>query len=408
MKTTTKVLIFVGIIATVMVIQFLMPSMGQTQHIRLESTGHGVSYDFDASPSFHANSSGDFFFATRDGLQYRSSGGLQHWSHSFAFNNPIMVTRGNVVGVGEPRGRRVYVFGTNGLLFSRDFDQPVMTFSVNNMGFLAVVLQYPNGHHRIQVFNPQQFSEPLYNRLVVNEEGGLWFPTAVEVSDMGRYVVVAMLDLNTMLTTTVEFGYINESDAAGVNDRFGVFASEILHGQIVSAVRFMAGDRVIVTTTAYILCFQLVVPSHGPTMLQEAWRIELENTIDHIDFYGGRYLIYIVGDRNLGVTDAPAVGTVHIVNMNGHVETPFSLGRRATHLSVGHGAVLVGADRNFHAVTLGGAHLWEHNALFDTRGRQVIFLDNTDTILIGGANRADVHERRRVRMDAFDTFDMFD
>jgi len=402
----TKILIFLGIIAAVMVVQFLMPDIGQTQHIRLEATGHGVSFGFDASPSFHSNSSGDFFFATRDGIQFRSSDDTQHWHSAFTFNNPIMVGRGNIVAVSEPRGRRVYVFNANGLLFPPiSFDHPVMTFSVNATGFLSVVIQYPNGNHRIQVFNSNSFAEPLYSRLIADEGGALWYPTAVEVCSYGRYIAVALLNLNTVLTTTVEFGYINDVDAIGVGDRLGIFASEIFHRQIVSAMRFKSDNRIIVSTTSYIMCFQLTPSNHAPTTIDVAWRRELQNTIDHIAFYGGRYIVYVTGDRNVGAVDAPPMGTVTILNVNNTAEGVFNLGRRATHLSIGHGAVLVGADRNFHAVNMRGTHLWEHNALFDTRGRQVIFLDNTDTILIGGANRAEVHERRRVQIDDFEFLD---
>ena len=404
MKTITKVLIFVGIIAAVTVVQFFMPNIGQTQHIRLEQTGHGVSYDFDASPSFHSNSSGDFFFATRDGIQFRSSSDTQHWHLAFTFNNPVMVGSGNIVAVGEPRGRRVYVFNSNGLLFPIDSEHPIMLFSVNSTGFLAVVVQYPNGH-RIRVYNPNSFAEPLFTRAIVGQDEALWYPTAVEISDNGRYIAVALLDLNTLLRTTVEFGYINASDGFGTEDRFGIFASEILHGQIVSAMQFMADNKVVVATTSYIICFQLTQHVHAPTTISEVWRRELNSSIDHIAFYGNRYVVYITGDRHVGVTDAPPMGTINIVNVNNTVAGVFNLGRRATHLFVGHGALLVGADRNFHAISMRGVHLWEHNALFDTRGRQVIFLDNTDTILIGGANRAEVHERRRVQVDDFEFLD---
>lgn len=404
MKKSTKVLIFVGVIAVVIVLQFFMPNIGQTHNIRLEPTGHGVSYDFDASPSFHSNSSGDFFFATRDGIQYRSSGGTQHWNVPFTFNNPVMVSSNNVVAVGEPRGRRVYVLDTEGLLFSINSEHPIMAFSVNDTGFLAIVVQYPNGH-RIRVYNPNSFVEPLFTRLIVEQDEALWYPTSVEISNDGRYTAVALLDLNTLLRTTVQFGYINEQDGMGTGDRFGIFASEILHGQIVSAISFMAGNRVVVTTTSYIICFLLTSQSHAPTAVSELWRIELQNNIDQLAFYNNRHIIYVTGDRHVGAVDAPQIGTITILNLDGTADGTFNLGRRATHLSLGHGALLVGADRNFHAINMSGGHLWEHNAFFDTRGRDVIFLDNTDTILIGGANRAEIYERRRVQVDDFESFD---
>ena len=401
MSTKTKILIFVAIIVAVMVVQFFMPGLGQAHSMRLESTGNGVSYSFDDSPSFHSNNSRHFFFATRSGISHYTAAGDVRWRRTFSFTRPVMVTRGDIVAVGEQSGgRRVYVFNADGYMYHVDLDHPIMTFSVNEAGFLAVVVQYTTGHG-IQVFNRHSSRTPLYSRDIVED---LLFPTAVEISENGRYIAVAILDLSTRLNTVVQFGYINQADGFATGNRYGLFSAVDYRGQMVYAMRFMADNKLVVATTSQIVGHQLVPRSGRVSVQNELWHIDLQNSLSHIEFYGNRHFAYVTGDRNLGEIDAPAVGTVRVMNIDGTESGVFSMGRRVTHFSMGSGGMLIGADRNFHAVDLRGNPLWEHNALYDVRGRDVIFVGDTDTVLIAAATRAEIYERTRVRINDFENF----
>ena len=405
MQTKTKLFIFAGILILIIIVQFIIPDIGQTQNIRMQPTGQGVSYDFDASPSFHSNNSPFFFHALREGIRFVNSADSEaRWTSSFSLNRPIMVARGNFVAVGEESGGRdIFVFNENGLVFQRSFEHPITVFSINESGILAVVVQYPNGH-RVQIFTEEYVTTPAYSRLIVGTEESLWYPTAVEVSPNGQYIAVAILDLNTRLNTIVEIGYINLSDGMRVTgNTFGVFSVDIFREQLVYSLRFMDDNRLIIATTSYIIGYLITPRSYSISTQRELWRIELQNRLTHLDFYGSRYFAFVTGDRHMNAPDAPGVGTVHVYNVDGNLQSTFALGRRATHFSLGHRTVLVGADRNFHAIDFNGRHLWEHNAIFDTSRRDVIFLGNTNTVLIGGQNRAEVHERRRVRVNDFDS-----
>jgi len=403
MKTKTKILICASIVAIVIIIQLITSNVGQGTAMRFEQTGVFFPYNFDASPSFYSNSSEFFFFATRDGVAYRTANRDRvEWNHAYSLNRPVMVGRGDFAAVGEQSGgRRIYVFNANeGYLFHVDFDVPVLTFSINETGFLAVVVQYNTGHG-IYVFNQASIGgidgDWMYSRF---EEAELVYPTAIEVSADGRYIIVALLDLRVRPTTTLQFGYINSNDGFITGHIQGLFSEERLDRQLVYAMQFMSGNRLVVATTSQLVIYQISPRNHAPSVQEEIWSEALENSLTHIEFYGNSHFVYVLGDRNIGMSDAPPPGTVNIRNAAGARIGTFALGRRATHLSVGHGAVLVGADRNFHAVNFNGTHLWEHNSLFDTRA--MLFLDNTDIILIAGMNRAEVQERRRVRVSDFE------
>jgi hypothetical protein len=55
----------------------------------------------------------------------------------------------------------------------------------------------------------------------------------------------------------------------------------------------------------------------------------------------------------------------------------------------------VGTSRNFFGVDMTGEMIWEYIALQDIR--DFIFLENSETVLIAGAARANIWRRQRSR-----------
>ncbi|MCL2223433.1 MAG: DUF5711 family protein [Defluviitaleaceae bacterium] len=391
MSTSTKVLIAVALVAAAILVQiFVLPYLGfgAGHEMSIMPTGRGFTYDFDSGAAFHSNDSRFFYFATRDAVRLMNSNDAAEWHHTLHFNNPWLSARGDYVAVGEERsGRQVYVFNDSGLSFRITMENPILSFGVNETGFLSVIAQYEGGYG-IYVFNEHRTSTPLFHWDIFYD---LVTPTHVEVSPDGRYVVITIVDLSFNVRSSVQFRYMNQWDAW--NTDLGLFATQDFPGEIITALRFMDGNRLVVATTSRISGFQL---GPGHAVSRELWTINLENAKTHIQFYGGTHFAFAVGDRLLTTMgDGDPVGTVRIYGVNGNPTGRFELGRRATHLRMGHSAVIVGGDRSFHAMDFRGTPLWEHTSLFDTR--DVLFLDNTNTILIAGSNQAEIFERRRIR-----------
>ena len=368
--------------------------IGQARYLRMMPTGDGVTYDFDDGAIFHSNDSRYFFFATRRGISLRDPSGAPVWHHPLIFTRPIFSSRGDYIAIGEvDRGRNVYVFDSDGLAFHSVFEHPVMSFSVNETGFLTAIVLYDTGYgvYVLNRHSPTATEEDsvLHARIVASH--GLLMPVFAEASPNGRYFVSATVDLSMGLDSIVEFRYMNQRDAWNLED-FGLFGAVTYPGELVTAMRFMGNNRLIVATTARIVCFQ-VGPEHAH--LRELWNITLQNALTHIEFFGDSHFAFVTGDRLIGEEEGDAPGTVRIVNINGIQTGVFPLGRRVTHFSMGHNAVLIGADRNFHAIDFRGVHLWEHTVLHDTR--DFLFLEDTNTVLIAGTTSGDIWRRRRPR-----------
>jgi len=401
LTTFAKILIAVTLVVAAVLAQFfLLPwlGFGSDREMSIIGTGRGVNYDFDSGAAFHSNDSRFFYYATRDGIRYMASNENIIWSESFNFNSPHLAARGNIVAVGEERlGRNIHVFNENGPMYNVTFENPILSFSVNETGFLSVIVQYDRGYG-IYVLNQHRTlpSDPLFRWTIFYD---LIIPTHAEVSPDGRYIAIATVNLNHNVMTSVQFRYINQWDAWGTEQ--GLFATEDFPGQFLTALRFMNDNRLIVATTSKIVGFQL---GPGHTVSRKLWEIELENTKTHIAFYNGTHFAFVTGERLLmTASEGDPLGLVRIYGINGIQTGSFELGRRATHLRMGHNSVIVGGDRSFHAMDFRGAPLWEHTSTFETH--DVLFLDNTNTILVAGSIQAEIFERRRLRDSDFNEGD---
>jgi len=400
-----KILIAVALIGVVILAQFVLwPLLGfvRDREMVIASTGHVLTYAFDSGAEFHSNDSRFFHFATRDGIRFIGSNEVLMWSESFSFNHPSLSTRGDFVAIGERSGgRNIHVFNSAGPVFSVSLDIPIQTFWINETGFLSVIAEYDHGYI-VYVFNQYKSTaeDPFFSWLIFYD---LIVPTHADVSSDGRYVAIGVMDLTFNVRQSVQFRYTNQWDAWGT-DR-GHFATEDFPGQVITAMQFMEGNRLVVSTTSQIAGFQL---GPSPAASRPIWDIQFENEKDDIAFYGGTHFAFTTGSRlPMATGEGDPVGTLRIYSAsNGAPTGVFEFGRRATHLHMGHNSVIVGGDRNFRAVSLRGVPLWEHTTHFDVR--DVLFLDDTNTIMVVGSNRAEIFERRRLREADFFREEDFD
>jgi hypothetical protein len=361
---------------------------GRSGDLRWVNTGRGVSYTMDAGSVFHGHEGPFFFIANRYGVRYQSHLGESRWYTTLNLRRPIMRGQGTYAAVSEgDRGRVVHVFNENGQSFSETFDDPVHTFSVNRTGFLSVVLQLDDGYS-VNIFHRQSTYRPMYQITMREADHPGIIPLLTEVSDDGRYIAVGYLDIRNRLHSLVQFRYTYRGDGWGTD---GIFAEFLLEDQMLLLMRKTANNRLVVATDTQVIVYTRDVND----IIQTTATVPLHNQLAEMAFdESGRFAIAL-GTPFLNAPHAEPVGTVHIFDANGTRLGTYPAGRRVTHLSMGHGAAIIGTDRNFTAVSATGEPLWEFIALQDTR--DFFFLENSDTVLIAGANRADVWRRQRTR-----------
>ena len=374
--------ILVLVVAGIAVVQHFFGFFGveARQDLRMTDTEIGLQYNFDVQASFHSYSGRYFFFSTRDGIQHVSStSGESSWQHSFSMARPVMVGRGNVVAVGEENGQSIYVFDTSGLLYAVQLPNPLLYFTVNISGYLSAIVRTEVGY-MILVYSPSNPDSYIY-RAPFNDNNV--FPFSVDVSNCGTYIAKALVDVNRLLFSRLTFSYVRRVDSRGVPD--GLFAAYELPGELIVRSRFTNCGKVIVVTDRRILAYE-------PGTQGNLWSINFYNQPDRLHI-GDNKLAFVTGEAFINEIEAKSPGVLHIFDFNGLLLSTYDLERRANHLSISHNTVLVGTDRTFYAINQQGTRLWTYTAMQDVR--QMLFLENTDTILQAGGNRATVLRRLR-------------
>jgi len=381
-----KILIAILLLSAVFLIQhFIFNVLGiQTrQDLIMTDTEIGISYSFDMSASFYSPGGRFFFFGSRDGMQYISSTGEVRWQHNLNISQPVMIGRGDIAAIWEPDNHRIYVFGPSGLMYEAALQHPVLYFTVNQTGYLSVITRTGIGYE-IHVFNPADPHNPLYGfRAPINDANV--FPMSVDVSDCGTYVVKALLDVNVTMLSRLTFSYIRRVDSPGTLD--GFIASYQFPDEFIIQARFVEGNRLLVLTDQQIRGFDAGEGTHNPQ-----WNVPLYNQPDQW-VVGQSGFAFVTGDAFLNQPEADDPGVLYIYNFNGQPTGTYELGRRATHLSMGHGTALVGMGRTFYAISAQGTRLWTASAIQDVHDK--FFLDNTDAVLLVGGTRAAVMRRLR-------------
>jgi len=355
-------------------------------NIRLINTENGISFALDSNPSFHSNGNRNFHFVTRTGVRHVNDRGETRWQESFLLTQPQMAARGDIIAVGEANmGRVIYVYNSEGLMYTQHIDNPVRGFSVNSAGDLSVITQFDGGFE-VLVYNQLRHNDHVFGMQVVQAVRPMQIPVIAEVSEDGRFVAIAYLDYSRHLSAAIEFWPIGHTPW-GTD---GLFAQTDFPDELFITMRFMADNHVLIITRSRIILYQI-----EGNVLQRIWTEYMSNEIDQLAFCGNDSFAFASGTalRPDGRYADP-VGTVNIFNLSGPTGS-YNLGRRVTYLSMDNNTVIAGAERYFHAVNSRGTSLWHHNVLHDVR--DMIFLHDTDTVLIAGANRADVWRRQRVR-----------
>jgi len=375
------------LVAAALVQHFVFGMVGVVearQDLIMTDTEVTISYGFDMQASFYSPGARHFFFSARDGMQNMSSTGELRWQEAYDMVQPLMIGRGDKVAVGEPGGRSIYVFNAAGLLYTADLPHPVLYFTVNPTGFLSTILQTDSGY-MIKVFNPSNPNDPDYGyRAVINDAN--IFPFSVDVSDCGTFVAKAFWDVNTLMFSRLTFGFFRGVDSRGMHD--GFFASNSFPDEFIYRIRFTSGGRkLLVLSDQQIIGFTVEDGSR-----EKAWSIPLYNRPELFTI-GENHFAFVTGDPFLNEPNAKNPGVLHIYDFNGRPTGTYNLGRRATHLHMGFNAILVGTGRTFYAINTNGTRKWTYSAIHDVQ--DMIFLDNTDTVLLAGGARATVMRRLR-------------
>ena len=346
----------------------------------VEVTGP-IRYDHNSNAIIYSDNTSGFYICTKDGVRFFSTSGELRWESVFSMSQPIMATNRQFIAVAEYRGRSLHVYNSiSGEQYVKEFDHPILSFSVNTRGFSSVILARDDAYV-IQVFDsignvPFNMNYPTTNI----------FPIATAISNDNRILAISYLDITANMTSQITYSYINKSEDRGISSD-GMFAGTEHKNQIVGILNFIDSNSLIAISDSEISNIDV-------ELAEKRWTYEFDNELDKFGLLNDRTFALALGKPILN-RDAEPLGTVKIYNTNLDEMGAFSLGKTVTYMSTGHNSSIVGSGRVYSALNRSGKLLWEYHATTDLK--EVMFLNNTDNILIATNTEAQILRRVRTR-----------
>lgn len=347
--------------------------------------GAHVEFDMASGARFHAPGGRGFFYVTRDAIRFVNDDGRIQMIEMFSVpkQDPLLVGEGGVVGVYDPGGHYVYIFNNRGLMHSQSFENPIVNFAINARGYSAIVTKRDNDYETF-VYNP---NGGRTWRRVDSEVMVL----SVAISPDGRILAMGALDTGGVQANSImTFFYLDQQEAAPYSDT--IFASlrgeniPELNNQIFGIIRFLDGNNLVVITDRSVFGISEAQPS------RPAWVMPLNNYPDAVAFHGS-HVALAMGRGKLNRTAEP-MGRVILLDTQGYRVWEYDTNERVQSLDLSPHGVVIGRGRRFTAINQRNQHLWDFEAVFDSRA--VIFLDSAERILLQTGTDATVMRLVRV------------
>jgi len=385
-------LVLLAVAFVVMAVLFIMdngalPTVGGAP-MHFETTNISIRHDMDSHSQIHTYKDGKgFFLASRDGIRFIGSDGLEKMNSTYNMTAPKLIGKGSTAGVAEAGGLQLYVCSADRLLYTVMTDHPILSFSVAANGYSVVITQ--NGtEYNIIVYNAQG----QINHRGVFVDANV-YPMAADVSNDGRILAVSYLDTNGgEMNSKIFFSYINKTEAADFAAAEGVFAADNNHPDgLVGILRFMDGNHLIAVSDRSIVCYE------ADNRAKRKWDIDLGNTLDAVCFSEPTWFAIAYGDRNPN-KPGEEPGLSQFFDLNGTVLGEYQSFGRVSKLAMGYNTALICSGRQFTAAAQNGSVLWTYDATYDVS--QALFIENTNRLVLAGGTQTEVLHRVRERSNA--------
>ena len=304
-----------------------------------------ISYEVGVNPQI-TGGAGGFFLTTRDSMRFFNADGAEVFRDSHPFLNPVLFGRGGFAAILEPAGNVVQVYNTSGLLHRIVLDGPVISFSINCLGYFAVIIHRGGDIYDFRVYNNFGRLESYGPHADANI-----IPMLTDISPDGRFLAVSYLDITSaQLNSRINFKFTRQADYLAHDFTHGIFASSLSNpDQVIGAMRFMDNGNLAVISDTRIFA---VEPSSGRTL----WEISVGNRISQF-YIGGDWILAAYGEALLN-RQGRAAGELVAYDAQGREIFSLNVGV-ADSLAVAGNSGIVEVGGHFTAFNRDGLILWD-------------------------------------------------
>ncbi len=210
-----------------------------------------------------------FIRYSRDGITYYNSDNVPQWNTPYQFQQPYVDIRGEYCAVAEIGGSQIHVFNKSGNIMSVDTVLTIVTVSVSERGYVAVVLKDASAEY-IEMYDTN--GEKVYH--IKSSIEGEGTPVDISVSDDAQKLAVSYATVdNGQINTSItfyNFGEVGKNEAerlvGGYDEYKGMLVPVVQFVNDSTVVGFGTGKVSIFTITQYPKLIADIIPKsdiHG-------------------------------------------------------------------------------------------------------------------------------------------------
>ena len=344
-----------------------------------------VLLDMGVSSRCIADDSG-FFLLLGDGIRRYDNSQKLKWDYPLNLSNPTYVANATYVAVGEYKGTSLNVFGQSGIVYTLNFDNEIINFTVGSNGYAAVTVASTGGGYTINVYNSEG---KRITYLVVEVTNN--YPIHSTLSPDGRVLAVSFLNLSgTQMESYICAYYLKQSDGLDYTD--AMFASfNRTEGEIISKVEFIDDSALMFLSDGQYGVYEL--SSSNQMVLK--WFKEINNEVSFANVISGKGIAIAFG-KSIVNKDGLAEGSALILDRSGKQIASYTMEGPVNYLHCGKEAAIIGggsSGRNFAAVSYKNKVLWEYTATADVL--DFVILDKLDKVLLVSSGSITFMETRK-------------
>lgn len=343
-----------------------------------------ILYETNSRTNFYTYKK-NVYYCTKDGMQMLNSKGKTLWSDTFTMVTPYINYDGEIVGVCEEGGKSLYVYNSNGILYRKDMEYPITSFSVNLNGYASVITK---GESEYKIMVITSSGEVISESIIALVDG---IPVATDVSNDNKVYAVSLININDIkMQTRVVFYYVGKKSVTE-EETVDMFASFKRDDQIAPIIKFMDNNNFIVVTDKEIIGVE--INNQNGERYKEKWAKELKNKVTAIDFPENKFIAVAYGESFINADEPEEKGTVKWYNTSGEEINVHKSEKAVISLTSDYGATIINSGRNFKAISYKGGEIWNYNAIQDVDS--MMFVENTNNVLFITPKKAEIFDVKK-------------
>ena len=365
-KNKNIVYIAAGAVIALIAVICLVLGLGSEANMTDKMLMPELNYETASKTSFHINGK-NIFYCSKDGMRMLDEKGNTIWTDTYTMQQPVLIGDGEYAAVAEERGRVVRVYDTSGLIYEINAENPITTFTVNQKGYTAVIMEMPN-EYLTNIYNSLG-SVVSISSCPVSES----IPVAITVSDDSSVYATSYIETNAVtFKSNVVMRYVGKEKAAAAETIDGMFTAFSGGDGIVGKLEF-SGENALTALSDK----ELILADVSAGSSTEKLRTAIEGVMTAVDIgENGTVAIAFRGENG---------GNIKCYSRAGKETASFATEQQVNYIKVYNDIIIAVSGAKIDAYDYGGGKIW--SVITGQDVKQAFLFSSNNELIIAGSNK---------------------